>query len=224
MVVYRRFVLLVFAVSGCAERGRSERAAGGRTVAVLTPAVARDPSAPTTLPWSLPFGTIGRFVDVAQQLGRERMLAEAIAVQRFRVRERFAAHLGAALEARGDRALIVPAARFDADLLPRPPPWRGDLLLDVVVEEFGYAAPTPDGPFVPYAVALVRGLRNDGTVAVAGRVAVNVPRPPSLSWVPGPQEPTLGADFGAHVDPEATVGGIDAALRTLAFAVAARIP
>ena len=197
---------------------------GGRTIAVLTPAIAREPSAPTILPWSAPFGTIGRFVDLAQQRGREESLATAITVKRFRVGDRFAAHLGAALEFKGDRAVMTPVARFDADFLPRLPAWNADLLLDVVIEEYGYAALTPDGPFIPFAVASLRVLRRDGWRAVEERVAVNVPRPPSLTYVTGPREPRFGADFAPHSDPGRAVDGIDSALRALAFAVASRLP
>ena len=224
MVVGRRILLLVVLLAGCAEQARTPTTRGGRTIAVLTPAIAREPSAPTILPWSAPFGTIGRFVDLAQQLGREESLATAITVKRFRVRERFAAHLGAALESKGERAVMTPVARFDAEHLPRPPAWTGDLLLDVVVEEYGYAAPTPDGPFIPFAVASLRVFRRDGSRAVDDRVAVNVPRPPSLTFVMGPREPRFGADFAPHTDPARAVEGIDAALRALAFAVASRLP
>ncbi|MFQ3622374.1 MAG: hypothetical protein SNJ73_02400 [Acetobacteraceae bacterium] len=190
---------------------------------MLTPAVARDPSVPSAFPLGLPFGVPGRFIDYALQAERERRLADALASRRFAVRERFGAHLGAALGRQGVVPVATPAPRFDPVPLDRLPAWDADALLDPVLEEFGFAASTPEGPFVPFAVGLIRLRGRDGRVLREERVAVNVVRPPSLTFVVGPQEPRFGRDVPFHEEADRAAAGVDAALRSLAREIAARV-
>ncbi|MDW8443532.1 MAG: hypothetical protein RML45_03875 [Acetobacteraceae bacterium] len=194
-----------------------------RSVAVVTPAAARTPSAPTMLPLSVPFGIPGRFVDYALQGERERRLAEAMAIQGFRVRDRFAAHLGAALERSGIRPVVVPVARFDTEFLLRLPAWEADALIDPVLEEYGFAAVTPEGPFVPFAVASIRVVRRDPPFTTEERVAINVARPPTFTYVVGPQEPRFDRDVAFDREPARAAAGLDSALRALAATIAGRI-
>lgn len=219
----RRLFAIALLCGGCAASKPPSVPSGVSRIAVLTPAVARDPSVPSAFPLGLPFGIPGRFVDYALQAERERRLADALAKAGFAVRERFGAHLGAALASQGAIPIITPAPRFDAAPLDRPPRWDADALLDPVLEEFGFAASTPDGPFVPYAVGLVRLRGRDGRVLREERVAINVIRSPSLTLVAGPQEPRFGRDVRFHEEPDRAAAGVDAALRSLALEIAARL-
>ncbi|MCS6922572.1 MAG: hypothetical protein NZM07_11770 [Elioraea sp.] len=222
-MVTRRAILAGLVLTACAPAPAGRHGLASRSVAVLTPAVAPSPTAPTTLPLSVPFGTPGRFVDYALQAERERRLAEAIAAERFRVRERFAAHLGAALEWRGIRPIVVPVARFDPEFLTSLPAWEADALLDPVLEEYGFAGSTPEGPFIPFAVASIRILRRDGRSVMVERVAINVARPPSFTYIAGPDHPRFDRDVAFHRDTARVTAGLDAALRSLAGGIAARL-
>lgn len=223
MMVTRRATLSALVLAACAPAPAGRHGLASRSVAVLTPAVAPSPTVPTTLPLSVPFGTPGRFVDYALQAERERRLAEAMAAERFRVRDRFAAHLGAALAWHGMRPIVVPVARFDPEFLERLPAWEADALLDPVVEEYGFAGSTPEGPFIPFAVASIRILRRDGRSATAERVAINVARPPSFAYIAGPDQPRFDRDVAFDRDPARATAGVDAALRSLAAGIAARL-
>lgn len=217
------------ALAGCAPRTarqttpRAPRGDAPATIGVVSPAVAATPTAPTTLPVMVMFGSLGRFVDAALEAERDRALAEALRRAGYRAAERWTGHLVFALASSGIRPVEVPVARFALEFLARPPAVGLDAVLDTVVPEYGFVAALPEGPYVPFAVAAARLSGRAGELLFEDRLVLNAARPFDAAPLAGPAEPRFAdpAEFALH--PGRVAEGVDAALAALAAALAARL-
>lgn len=185
--------------------------------------MAPEPSAPTDLWLSIPFGQIGRFVDAALQAERDRRLAWALVSAGYDAAARWTGHLTSALLALGVEPLPVPAARFGLDLLASYPAAEVDAYLDTVLAEYGFSAATPEGPFIPFGIVTLRLALPDGRVVLQDRLVMNAFRPFGGARIAGPSEPRFATAELFPLDFTRTAAGVDAALAALARQVAARL-
>jgi hypothetical protein len=225
----RRGILAALAGLGLAACG-VERIAQDRTalraagrIGVVTPAVADAPSAPTDLWLSVPFGHIGRFVDAALKAERDRLLAWALVSAGYDAAARWSEHLTAALLAAGSQPLPVPVGRFGLDLLAAYPAAEVDAYLDTVVPEYGFSAGTPEGPFIPFGVVMMRVALPDGRVVLQDQLVMNAFRPFGGERIGGPGEPRFATAELFPYDFMRAAEGVDAALAALARQVVARL-
>lgn len=229
MVRSRRGILAALAALGPAACGverialdRNALPAAGR-IGVVTPAVADAPSAPTDLWLSVPFGHIGRLVDAALKAERDRLLAWALVSAGYDAAARWSAHLTAALLAAGFQPLAVPAGRAALDLLARYPPAEVDAQLDTVVSEYGFSGGTPEGPFIPFGIVMMRLVLPDGRILLQDQIVMNAFRPFEGTRIAGPGEPRFENAQLFPFDFMRAAEGVDAALAALAREVAARL-